>query len=269
MCKVKHANIGQNINIVQLGGIILFNKNRIKKVFYLLAYMILGTIIINLKYISSEAYDRKIKVSNEKKIILIDPGHGGIDGGAVSKKGTIEKDINLKISLKLKKELEARGFDVVLTREEDKGLYSDTGKIRDKKNEDLNNRCKVKNETKCHAFISVHLNMFEQSQYYGAQVWYSKEGESGQFAHIIQQNLIKDINNNNKRREKCAKGAYKILRCHDDIPSVLVECGFLSNPTEEEKLKEDSYQQEIAKSLARSVEEFFNIKEERETRLQE
>ncbi|QGU96459.1 N-acetylmuramoyl-L-alanine amidase CwlD [Clostridium bovifaecis] len=247
---------------------ILFNKIRTKKVFYLVVSIIIEAIIINFNYISSEACDKKIEVFNDKKVVLIDPGHGGIDGGAVSKKGTVEKDINLKISLKLKKELETKGFNVVLTRDEDKGLYSDIGKVRDKKNEDLNNRCKVKNETKCDAFISVHLNMFEQSQYYGAQVWYSKEGESGQFAHIMQQNLIKDINNNNKRREKCAKGAYKILRCHDDVPSVLVECGFLSNPTEEEKLKEDSYQLEIAKSLAKSIEEFFNIKEERESRFQ-
>jgi N-acetylmuramoyl-L-alanine amidase len=127
----------------------------------------------------------------------------------------------------------------------------------------------VKNDSKCDAFISIHLNMFEQSQYYGAQVWYSKEGESAQFAHIIQQNLAKDIHNNNKRREKCAKGAYKILRCHDDIPSVLVECGFLSNPDEEQKLKKESYQEQIAKSLARSIEEFFSIKEERELRIEQ
>lgn len=201
---------------------------------------------------------------NTQKIILLDPGHGGIDGGAVSKNGTVEKDINLSIGKKLKVNLEKKGYKVIMTREDDIGLYSDKGRIRDKKNEDLNNRCKMKKESNCDIFISIHLNMFEQSQYYGAQVWYAKEGESAELAHILQQNLIKDLNNNNKRKEKCAKGAYKILRCYTDIPSVLVECGFLSNLEEEQKLKTDSYQEKIATSLANSIEEFFKYKKEKQ-----
>ncbi|MEL7597795.1 MAG: N-acetylmuramoyl-L-alanine amidase CwlD [Clostridiaceae bacterium] len=201
---------------------------------------------------------------NTQKIILLDPGHGGIDGGAVSKNGTVEKDINLSIGKKLKVNLEKKGYKVIMTREDDIGLYSDKGRIRDKKNEDLNNRCKMKKESNCDIFISIHLNMFEQSQYYGAQVWYAKEGESAELAHILQQNLIKDLNNNNKRKEKCAKGAYKILRCYTDIPSVLVECGFLSNLEEEQKLKTDSYQEKIATSLANSIEEFVKYKKEKQ-----
>jgi N-acetylmuramoyl-L-alanine amidase len=105
--------------------------------------------------------------------------------------------------------------------------------------------------------------MFEQSQYYGAQVWYAKEGESAELAHILQQNLIKDLNNN-KKEKKSAKGAYKILRCYTDIPSVLVECGFLSNLEEEQKLKTDSYQEKIATSLANSIEEFAKYKKEKQ-----
>lgn len=201
---------------------------------------------------------------NTQKIILLDPGHGGIDGGAVSKNGTVEKDINLSIGKKLKVNLEKKGYKVIMTREDDIGLYSDKGRIRDKKNQDLNNRCKMKKESNCDIFISIHLNMFEQSQYYGAQVWYAKEGESAELAHILQQNLIKDLNNNNKRKEKCAKGAYKILRCYTDIPSVLVECGFLSNLEEEQKLKTDSYQEKIATSLANSIEEFVKYKKEKQ-----
>lgn len=253
--------------VVKLGGINLFNRNREKKFCYLLVCLITICMFINYNFKHSGVYNKKVNFLNDKRIILIDPGHGGIDGGAVSKLGTIEKDINLKISLKLKELLEKKGFNVILTREEDRGLYSETGKIRDKKNEDLNNRCKLKGESKCNAFISIHLNMFEQSQYYGAQVWYSKHGESAQLAHIVQQNLGEDIKNNNNRREKCAKGAYKILRCHDDIPSILIECGFLSNPKEEGNLKTDTYQQGIVNSIARSVEEYFAIKEEISNRL--
>ncbi|MCY6483460.1 N-acetylmuramoyl-L-alanine amidase CwlD [Clostridium aestuarii] len=201
---------------------------------------------------------------NNEKIILIDPGHGGIDGGAVSKRGTVEKDITLPISIKLKNSLEKQGFKVIMTREEDKGLYSDKGKIRDKKREDLNNRCRIKQESNCDVFISIHLNMFNQSKYYGAQVWYADTDESAKLAHLVQQNFIKDIENNNTRKEKCAKGAYKILRCYNHIPSILVECGFLSNTYEEEKLKTDSYQQKIVDSLSKSINQYFEYKYQEE-----
>lgn len=232
-----------------------------KKKLCLVFSIIIVSLIFSVNNISAKEY-MKIKNSNTlKKTIIIDPGHGGVDGGAVSSKGTIEKDINLQISLKLKKQLEEKGIIVFMTREKDEGLYSDKGRIRDKKNEDLQNRCNMKGEVNPNVFISIHLNMFQQSQYYGAQVWYSKEGEAAVLAHIVQQNLIRDLDNNNDRREKCAKGAYKLLRCYEDVPSILVECGFLSNPEEEEKLKSDAYQEKIAKSIADSVEEFFNMKE--------
>lgn len=237
----------------------MLKKDLNRSVVYLLLIIILSISVFSTKNVVCKAYNKE----NIDKIILVDPGHGGIDGGAVSKIGTLEKDINLKISLKLKDQLEKKGFKVVMTRCEDKGLYSESGRIRAKKIEDLNNRCKLKESTNCDVFISIHLNMFEQSKYYGAQVWYSKEGESSEFAHIIQGNLKKDLDNNNNRKEKCANGAYKILRSYDYIPSVLVECGFLSNLAEEEKLKTDSYQEEIAKSLTKSIEEFFNMKEQK------
>lgn len=197
-----------------------------------------------------------------KKIILIDPGHGGVDGGAVSKKGTIEKDVNLLICFKLKTELEKSGYQVLMTRDGDYGLYSDKGKIRDKKIEDLGNRCKMKKDSNCDVFISIHLNMFEKSQYYGAQVWYAVEPkESMDLAHIIQENLKKDLNNGNKRKEKSAKGAYKVLRCDNTIPSVIIECGFLSNLQEEDRLLNDQYQNEIAKSITKSVDKFVSLME--------
>lgn len=222
---------------------------------FLTAMLILVCPLIYFSPITVKAFS-KVNES-EKKIILIDAGHGGIDGGAVSKRGTVEKDINLKISLFLKEVLDAKDYKVLMTRDSDTGLYSENGKIRDKKNEDLNNRCKFKDESKCDVFVSIHLNMFPQSQYYGAQVWYSKEGKSADLANIIQNNFINDLDNTNTRKEKCAKGAYKVLRCNEDIASVLIECGFLSNPREEEKLKTEAYQREIAKSIGESISEYF------------
>ncbi|GEM_PF-164386 len=236
---------------------------RLKIEFNIIISIIIAMMLFSINSITVKAY-MEVDNNNEKKTILIDPGHGGIDGGAVSKRGTIEKNINLEISRKLKKQLEQKGIEVILTRETDMGLYSDVGRIRDKKNEDLRNRCGMKEKVNPSVFISIHLNMFQQSQYHGAQVWYGREGEDGILAHIIQQNLIRDLDKTNNRKEKCAKGAYKLLRCHENIPSVLIECGFLSNANEEEQLKSDEYQEKIAKSIADSLEEFFNMKRGKE-----
>lgn len=236
---------------------------RLKIEFNIIISIIIAMMLFSINSITVKAY-MEVDNNNEKKTILIDPGHGGIDGGAVSKRGTIEKNINLEISRKLKKQLEQKGIEVILTREIDMGLYSDVGRIRDKKNEDLRNRCEMKGKVNPSVFISIHLNMFQQSQYHGAQVWYGREGEDAILAHIIQQNLIRDLDRTNNRKEKCAKGAYKLLRCHENIPSILIECGFLSNANEEEQLKSDEYQDKIAKSIADSLEEFFNIKRGKE-----
>ncbi|WPC41723.1 N-acetylmuramoyl-L-alanine amidase CwlD [Clostridium sp. JS66] len=198
--------------------------------------------------------------TNDKEniIILIDPGHGGIDGGATSKSGILEKDINLKIGLKLKSELEKQKYKAIMTREEDKGLYENSGRIRKKKIEDLNNRCKIKKDSKCNMFISIHLNMFPESQYYGAQVWYSKNVESEKLAKITQENLKRDLDTTNNRKEKPALDSYKVLRSNDSMPSIIVECGFLSNPREAEKLNTDEYQSKIVTSLVKSVNDYYN-----------
>lgn len=196
--------------------------------------------------------------SSTKKTILIDPGHGGMDGGAVSKRGTLEKDINLSISLKLRDVLSECGFNVKMTRETDVGLYRSVHPVRKSKQEDLHRRCILKSETNCDVFISIHQNYFPEEKYYGAQVWYCKPAESKLLAKIIQKNLRADLDVNNKREEKSAGNLYRILKCHCEVPSVIVECGFLSNPAEELKLRDENYQKRIAASLCKSVIEFFN-----------
>lgn len=211
----------------------------------------------NAKYTIISANHKVNRESNDR-VILIDPGHGGIDGGGVSKNGTIEKDINLKIGLKLREKLTNDGYKVIMTREDDIGLYTDEGRIRKKKIEDLNNRCKIKKDTQCDMFISIHLNMFQESKYHGAQVWYSKNKDSQRFAKILQENLRKDLDINNNRQEKPALDSYKVLRYNDDMPSVLVECGFLSNQEEEQNLKSEEYQNKIAQSIENSIKTYYN-----------
>lgn len=198
-----------------------------------------------------------IRVHSEEnkvqKTILIDPGHGGIDGGARSKNGTIEKDINLAISKKLKKELEDLGYIVHMTREEDLELDS-------KKVKDLNARCKMKKDTKCDLFISIHQNMFPQSSCFGAQVWYSSNDDSKLLAESIQNSLKETIDDNNKRIPKAAKEQYRILRDGYEGACVIVECGFLSNYEEEKKLKTDEYQNKISKGITDGVNKYFENK---------
>lgn len=217
--------------------------------------------LIPVPYINNNfvVESNKVKADDKKgKIVLIDPGHGGMDGGAQSKSGILEKNINLKISLKLKDRLQKEGYKIIMTREEDKGLYEDSGSIRKKKVEDLNNRCKIKETSKCDMFISVHLNMFPQSKYYGAQVWYSKNQESEKLAKIIQEGFEKDLDSTNKRKPKPALNSYKVLRESGNIPAVIVECGFLSNPVEADKLNTDEYQEKITESLTNSVKNYYN-----------
>lgn len=194
-----------------------------------------------------------------QKVILIDPGHGDFDSGAISRSGLLEKDVNLCISLKLRDELNKKGYLVLMTRETDKGLYSNEGSLRGKKYDDLNTRCKMKNESNCDMFISIHQNFFKDGSCSGAQVWYSKCEESKTLSKIIMKNFKTDLDEKNHREEKPARNDYKILRCYYNIPSVIVECGFLTNYNDEKKLKDEKYQQKIAESLAKSVSEYFSI----------
>lgn len=182
----------------------------------------------------------------KNKTIVIDPGHGGIDPGASSKSGVREDKINLQISIKLKKLIEQSGGRAILTRENDKGLYTEgSAKIKDKKNEDFKNRNEIINNSKADIFLTIHLNHFSQSKYYGAQTFYQKgEEESKKLAEFIQEELKATIDNKNHRMAKSTDSIF-ILK-NKTMPSALVECGFLSNPEEEKLLQDDKYQDKIA-----------------------
>lgn len=186
-----------------------------------------------------------------KGIVLIDAGHGGIDGGAQSKNGTIEKDINLQISKRLKERLEKEGYKVYMTREEDKELSP-------KKVKDLEARCKMKIETKCDVFISIHQNKFNSEKCFGAQVWYASNEKSMKLAKYVQDSLKEGVKDNNKRVEKAAKEQYKILRDKYDGACLIVECGFLSNNEEEQRLKSESHQNQIVDGITIGINKYFD-----------
>ncbi|MBR2405395.1 MAG: N-acetylmuramoyl-L-alanine amidase CwlD, partial [Clostridia bacterium] len=184
------------------------------------------------------------------RVIVIDPGHGSPDGGATGYSGSLEKDINLDIAKKLGSYLQQGGAYVIYTREDDNAVTDNLeAKIKEIKRADLANRKNIKNNSGADLFISIHMNKFEQSKYKGAQVFYPGNSlESKELAQTIQQSITEFADNSNYREAKDSKNDIFILK-DSKIPSVLVECGFLSNPEEEAKLLTQEYQSEIAYAI--------------------
>ncbi|MGL4847393.1 MAG: N-acetylmuramoyl-L-alanine amidase [Clostridium sp.] len=194
--------------------------------------------------------------SNEEgleRVILIDPGHGGGDGGASSQNGTVEKVLNLEVSLKLKKVLEEKGYRVELTRENDEALSK-------KKRDDLWLRCKKKKETKCDVFISIHQNKFSNKKCKGSQLWHASNKESKNLALNIQASIKENLQNDNNRIPKDAKNGLFILKDGNKRANVILECGFISNDEDEENLKNEEYQNKLAEATANGIEKYYKEK---------
>ena len=170
--------------------------------------------------------------------IVIDAGHGGKDGGAVGKtSGVTESELNLKYSLLLKKLCQEYGFRVILTRSDMNGLYSPFA--TNKKKSEMEKRRQIIEGAKADVVVSIHMNSFSSSQSRGSQVFYADNSSQGQkLAQSVQDSLHKNLD----YAQKTAKvGDYFVLNC-TDTPSILIECGFLSNPEEEMLLQEEDYQ---------------------------
>ena len=188
--------------------------------------------------------------------IVIDAGHGGPDPGKVSEAGTLEKDINLKIAMILKELLEAQNIHVIMTRDEDKDLATETTK---RKLSDIKERVKLMENSNADAIVSIHQNSYPDANIYGAQCFYPTESEEGKnLASIIQQQIITSTNQT-KIREIKDNNDYYLLK-HSSTPIVIVECGFLSNPTEEQLLLTDNYQRQIAWAIHLGILKYLNAK---------
>lgn len=189
----------------------------------------------------------------QKKVIIIDPGHGGFDSGAVSLSGTREDELNLKVAKKLKQYLIEHDATVILTRETDEGLAS-------RKSEDMCKRVEIIRESNPDIVISIHMNKFPQTQYFGGQTFYMTGSEEGKkLAQSIQAKLLDNLIEGNNRQIKSASN-FLILKAAS-APTVIVECGFLSNEKEEALLKTDAYQDKIAWSIFNGILDYFAAKE--------
>ena len=215
--------------------------------------------LIVLKYIHYRFAVKEVSyLPITNKIIGIDPGHGGVDPGAVSKTGVLEDEINLEIALKLKRLVEQSGGIVIMTREEDKGLYTDKSTtLREKKTEDLLNRKALIEEAECQLFVSIHMNSFTNTRYYGSQTfYYDGNTENEKLASIIQEELKTVLDKENSRAAAIRDDVYLIKELQ--IPSVLVEAGFLSNPEEERLLQTEEYQEKIAWAIYVGIMKYLN-----------
>ncbi|MGI6404358.1 MAG: N-acetylmuramoyl-L-alanine amidase [Oscillospiraceae bacterium] len=195
-------------------------------------------------------------------VIIIDPGHGGPDGGAVGANGIVEKDINLSLSLKLRDLMKASGFSVVMTREEDISIHDPGVKgTRKQKTSDLRNRMAIMERYPDVIFISIHQNKFGDAKQNGAQVFYGPQNEGSKaLAEVVQQNIVSMLQPENKR--KCKKGEKNLYLIYEaKCPAILLECGFLSNPGEAKRLADETYQAQLAFATLCSVLEYLNEKQ--------
>ena len=199
----------------------------------------------------------------KKGTIVIDPGHGGEDGGAVGVNGLVEKDINLAIALALAEDLKANNFDVILVRDGDYSVGDQSlSTVAERKRSDTKRRVSLVEETGDCLLVSIHQNQFSQSQYSGAQMFYSPNNEeSAQLAECIRQSVVSSLQPENTRQNKEA-GEEIYLLTHCQVPAVLVECGFLSNPQEADLLGQESYQNDMAAAIYNGIIDFLEQREE-------
>jgi N-acetylmuramoyl-L-alanine amidase len=234
------------------------NLKKILKPLKIIAFTLLFAIFTVFTIRTLIISDYEVASAESERVIIIDAGHGGEDPGAIGITGVYEKDVNLSIALALGEELKSKGYTVVYTRTEDKMLYLPEENIKGmRKISDLKNRCKITAEYENCIFVSIHMNSYGASKYSGLQVYYANENdESKALAHKIQSMVKKDLQPENNRQIKNGKSLY-LLENASGTP-VLIECGFLSNETECQKLSQKEYQKELSFSISCAIIEYIN-----------
>lgn len=238
-----------------------FLKNNLKMQLFMSVILLMAvtSIACNMdKVAKKERLTEESKKQNRNgKVVVIDAGHGGKDPGKVGVKGTKEKDINLSISKLLKEELEISGFEVVMTRDEDRN--EDISKISD-----LKKRCDIINDTyeingEC-VLISIHQNSFAQKSVHGAQAFYFQRSEkSKKLAEALQKYLNGKINTEKPKNPKPNDSYYMLI--NSKCPGAIIECGFLSNEREEAMLNDEKHQKEIVSVIKQGIMEYFAMKQ--------
>lgn len=219
-----------------------------KKIELILVMLTLAGLVMVSKKL--EKYVNSDKVEKKEYTVVLDAGHGSSDSGKVGINGVLEKDINLSVSKKTKKYLEKKGIRVVMTRNKDESLAE--GENGNRKVQDMKARVKRINDTKPDLAVSIHQNSYHEESIHGAQVFYYEHSESGEKDARILQEALLAVDPDNTRQVK-ANTTYYLLK-RTEVPILIVECGFLSNQEEAEKLASEDYQKELAKAIANGIE---------------
>ncbi len=220
------------------------------------AVIMLLLLVVGLEIIISNSANVKEVIGEYDTIkIVVDAGHGEPDGGATSSDGIKESDLNLEIATKLAKLLEESGIEVLMTRN-DKNNIADSDKqssIREIKVSDIGNRIKIANESGAEFLISIHMNKFTSAKYYGWQTFYASGSDKGkQIAEKIQAAICENIPEIENKRTALSISGIKLVD-KTEIPAVIVECGFLSNPDETKRLQTEEYQNKMAEGILNGI----------------
>lgn len=223
-----------------------------------LFYILIIGIFISTTFLISETTSTIAQMIPVERscTIIIDAGHGGVDGGATSCTGVLESQFNLEIAMRLNDLFHLLGYETIMVRTSDISVYTEGGTIATKKVSDLKNRVALVNKTNNAILVSIHQNTFSDSQYSGAQVFYGTKGESRELADLLQASFSQTLNPGSKRATKKADGIY--LMEHINCTGVLIECGFLSNPEEEAKLRSTEYQLQLCSVIAATMSNYLD-----------
>ena len=233
-----------------------------KRILIIIFCLIIGISTFFIKTSITNIDDKELAevtaVPASGKTIILDAGHGTPDEGAESKNGTTEAEINLKITLEVQKLLEQSGSTVILTRSDENAIYDlDKETLREKKISDIKNRVKIGNETSSDIFVSIHLNKIPQSQYYGWQCFYNIKNENSKILAESLQNSLNDAIQKENNRKAMKLNSIYIMK-NVEIPISVVECGFLSNPEEEQELQTEEYQEKLAWGIYTGINNYFD-----------
>lgn len=233
-------------------------RERISKKYLFIVYAAVVIAVIGIAQFGSEAVTAMVESSPipNRTCIIIDAGHGGIDGGATSCSGVLESQTNLQIALRLNNLMQFLGYDTRMIRTTDTSIYTEGSTIAAQKVSDLKNRVKIVNETANSFLISIHQNTFTDSRYSGAQVFYAKDGESRKLAEAVQSAFVNNLDQGSNRKCKPSDGIY--LMQHIQRPGILIECGFISNPQEDAKLQDPVHQKKIVCVIAATMSEVLS-----------
>lgn len=207
-------------------------------------FLLLGAIVASWKLSKlTTNVSKEAKGTKDKVVIVIDPGHGGEDPGKVGVNDVLEKDLNLQVAQKVQKLMDEAGIEIVMTREDDN--------VPTAKKKDLEERIQLINSTNPTLALCIHQNSYPDAAIKGAQVFYYTPSEEAKEAATIVQEELRTVDPSNTRAIK-ANDTYYMLK-NTKVPTIIVECGFLTNPEEAEKLTNEEYQDQLAKAICDGI----------------